>query len=98
MVRVHCTRAHRVAAHERAACIPGYLRNSAFWSGFAASRRIFPHIVRPTLSIWDAAAPRSSQIFLLVGVLIIVRIILAYIALAYWVFRGKVRHGDEGYY
>jgi cytochrome bd-type quinol oxidase subunit 2 len=57
---------------------------------------IFPNIVPPTLSIWEAAAPRSSQIFLLVGVMVIVPIILAYTALAYWVFRGKVRHGDEG--
>jgi cytochrome d ubiquinol oxidase subunit II len=59
---------------------------------------IFPNIVPPTLSIWAAAAPRSSQIFLLVGVVAIVPIILAYTALSYWVFRGKVRHGDEGYH
>jgi cytochrome bd ubiquinol oxidase subunit II len=59
---------------------------------------VFPNIVPPTLSIWAAAAPRSSQIFLLVGVVIIVPIILAYTALAYWVFRGKVHHGDEGYH
>jgi cytochrome d ubiquinol oxidase subunit II len=27
-----------------------------------------------------------------------VPIILSYTALSYWVFRGKVRHGDEGYH
>jgi cytochrome bd-type quinol oxidase subunit 2 len=48
--------------------------------------------------VWAASAPRSSQIFLLVGVVIIVPIILSYTALSYWVFRGKVRHGDEGYH
>jgi cytochrome d ubiquinol oxidase subunit II len=59
---------------------------------------IFPNIVPPTLSIWAASAPRSSQIFLLVGVVIILPIILSYTVLSYWVFRGKVRHGDEGYH
>ena len=59
---------------------------------------IFPNIVPPTLSIWAASAPRSSQIFVLVGVVIILPIILSYTVLSYWVFRGKVRHGDEGYH
>jgi cytochrome bd ubiquinol oxidase subunit II len=65
------------------------------YSGLLIS--IFPNIVPPTLSIWAASAPRSSQIFLLVGVVIILPIILSYTALSYWVFRGKVRHGDAGY-
>jgi cytochrome d ubiquinol oxidase subunit II len=34
----------------------------------------------------------------LVGAIIILPIILAYTAFSYWVFRGKVRHGDEGYH
>jgi cytochrome bd ubiquinol oxidase subunit II len=59
---------------------------------------IFPNIVPPNLSIWAAVAPRSSQIFVLVGVAIILPIILTYTVLAYWVFRGKVRRGDEGYH
>ena len=66
------------------------------YSGLLIS--IFPNIVPPTLSIWDASAPRSSQLFVLVGALIILPIILVYTAFAYWVFRGKVRHGDEGYH
>src|ERR1700726_4615460 len=66
------------------------------YSGLLIS--IFPNIVPPTLSIWAASAPRSSQIFTLVGVAIILPIILSYTALSYWVFRGKVRHGDEGYH
>jgi len=65
------------------------------YSGLLIS--IFPNIVPPNLSIWAAAAPRSAQIFVLVGVVIILPIILSYTALSYWVFRGKVRHG-EGYH
>ncbi len=57
---------------------------------------MFPYLIPPTVTIWDAAAPPSSQIFMLVGVGIMVPIILAYTGYAYWVFRGKVGH--EGYH
>jgi cytochrome d ubiquinol oxidase subunit II len=66
------------------------------YSGLLIS--IFPYIVPPSLTIWAASSPPSSQKFALVGVLIILPIILAYTGLAYWVFRGKVRHGDAGYH
>jgi len=66
------------------------------YSGLLIS--IFPNIVPPSLTIWAASAPRSSQIFVLFGMVIILPIILCYTALSYWVFRGKVRHGDEGYH
>jgi cytochrome d ubiquinol oxidase subunit II len=66
------------------------------YSGLLIS--IFPNIVPPTLSIWAASAPRSSQIFVLVGAVIILPIILFYTAFSYWVFRGKVRQGDEEYH
>lgn len=56
----------------------------------------YPYIVPPTLTIWDAAAPEESLAFLLVGAVVLVPIILAYTAYAYWVFRGKVGH--EGYH
>lgn len=59
---------------------------------------IFPNIVPPSLDIWTASAPRSSQLFTLVGAAIVVPIILAYTAMAYWVFRGKVRADDPGYH
>jgi cytochrome d ubiquinol oxidase subunit II len=49
----------------------------------------YPYIVPPSLSIWDAAAPPQSQGFLLIGTMILVPLILAYTAYAYWVFRGK---------
>jgi cytochrome d ubiquinol oxidase subunit II len=58
---------------------------------------IWPKIVPPTLSIWDAASPPQSQGFALVGALLIIPMILVYTAWAYYVFRGKVRQGD-GYH
>ena len=58
---------------------------------------MWPNIVPPALSIWDAAAPRSSQVFLLVGASVLVPVILGYTAYAYWLFRGKVKAG-QGYH
>lgn len=54
---------------------------------------MWPDVVPGSLSIWDAAAPERSQMFMLVGVAIIMPIILAYTGWAYWVFRGKVEQG-----
>ncbi|MEX2496103.1 MAG: cytochrome d ubiquinol oxidase subunit II [Woeseia sp.] len=50
----------------------------------------FPNIVPPGLTLWDAAAPDRSLLFLLAGTAVLVPMILAYTAYAYWVFRGKV--------
>ena len=58
---------------------------------------IWPHIIPPAVTIWDAAAPVSSLKFTLVGTLAIVPVILGYTIWSYHVFRGKVRHGD-GYH
>jgi len=53
----------------------------------------WPLMVPPSITFYDAAAPDSSLGFLLVGAVILLPIILAYTAYAYWVFRGKVdRH------
>jgi cytochrome d ubiquinol oxidase subunit II len=57
---------------------------------------IWPDVVPGRVSIWAAAAPHTSQLFLLVGALILIPIILGYTAFSYWVFRGKV--GEEGYH
>ncbi|MEW4466237.1 cytochrome d ubiquinol oxidase subunit II [Parasphingorhabdus sp. JC815] len=57
---------------------------------------MFPYIVPDQITIWDAAVPESSQIFMLVGVVITVPLILAYTGWTYWVFRGKV--GTDGYH
>ncbi len=57
---------------------------------------LFPHVVPPGISIWDAAAPPASLKFMLPGALVMVPIILAYTGYSYWVFRGKTGH--EGYH
>jgi cytochrome d ubiquinol oxidase subunit II len=57
---------------------------------------IWPYAVPDSVTIWEAAAPERSQVFMLVGTAIIMPVILAYTAWAYWVFRGKV--GAEGYH
>jgi cytochrome d ubiquinol oxidase subunit II len=55
----------------------------------------FPYIVPPTLTIWDTAASPPSQIFMLIGTLFLLPIILGYIVMVYWLFRGKVREGES---
>jgi len=57
---------------------------------------MWPFVVPDSITIWQAAAPERSQVFMLVGVGIIMPIILAYTGWAYWVFRGKV--GSDGYH
>ena len=57
---------------------------------------MFPYVVPGAVTIWQAAAPDSSLIFMLVGAVVLVPIILTYTGYAYWVFRGKVGH--EGYH
>jgi cytochrome d ubiquinol oxidase subunit II len=54
---------------------------------------IYPLMVPPSITIWDAAAPRASQLFLLVGASVLIPVILIYTAFAYWTFRGKVKPG-----
>lgn len=64
--------------------------------GFGIS--LWPNIIPPDISIWEASSPPQSQGFTLVGTLIIIPIILGYTIWAYYVFRGKVKHGDEFYH
>ncbi len=64
------------------------------FAGLAIS--IWPDVIPGRVSIWDAAAPHSSQLFMLVGAGIMLPIILAYTGWSYWVFRGKV--GTDGYH
>jgi cytochrome d ubiquinol oxidase subunit II len=65
------------------------------YTGMAIS--IWPHIVPPYISIWNAASPPQSQGFALLGTLFILPFILMYTVWSYYVFRGKVRAG-EGYH
>jgi cytochrome d ubiquinol oxidase subunit II len=54
---------------------------------------MYPYIVPQSITIWQAASPENSQLFMLVGVAILIPLILGYTAWAYYVFRGKVRGG-----
>ena len=84
------------------------LKRGADWIPFALSLLLFlltmiglgisiwPDVIPGRVSIWEAAAPYASQLFMLVGALILVPMILAYTAWSYWVFRGKV--DEEGYH
>jgi cytochrome d ubiquinol oxidase subunit II len=58
---------------------------------------LWPNIVPPSVSIREASAAPSSQLFLLVGAAVLIPVILTYTAYVYWLFRGKVRIG-EGYH
>ena len=65
------------------------------YTGLAIS--IFPNIIPPSITIWDAASSPQSQGFTLVGTLFIIPFILGYTIWSYYVFRGKVKIGD-GYH
>jgi cytochrome d ubiquinol oxidase subunit II len=54
---------------------------------------LFPYVVPRSVTVHQAAAPDESLLFLLVGAAVLLPVILAYTAHAYWVFRGKVRAG-----
>lgn len=65
------------------------------YSGLGIS--LWPNVIPPAVSVWDAAAPPQSQGFALVGALFIIPFILVYTAWSYYVFRGKVTP-DQGYH
>ncbi|MBV6288822.1 cytochrome d ubiquinol oxidase subunit II [Pseudomonas aegrilactucae] len=65
------------------------------YSGLGIS--LWPNIIPPSISIWEAAAPPQSLGFMLVGTLFIIPIILVYTFWSYYVFRGKVTH-EDGYH
>jgi cytochrome d ubiquinol oxidase subunit II len=58
---------------------------------------LFPYIVPYTVTLWDAAAVPSSQMFLLIGTLFILPIVFMYTGWSYYVFRGKVS-SSAGYH
>ncbi|MGL5700044.1 MAG: cytochrome d ubiquinol oxidase subunit II [Kluyvera sp.] len=65
------------------------------FSGLGIS--IWPAIIPPSITLWQAAAPVQSQEFMLIGAIFIIPIILVYTFWSYYVFRGKVPQ-DEGYH
>jgi cytochrome d ubiquinol oxidase subunit II len=56
---------------------------------------LYPHIVPPDITVHEAASPRSSLLFLLIGVGLFIPVVLTYQTFAYWIFRGKLRVREE---
>ncbi|RFU44403.1 cytochrome d ubiquinol oxidase subunit II [Paraburkholderia sp. DHOC27] len=72
-----------------ALCFLGY-------SGLLIS--IWPTIIPPALTIWDASSSHASQLFALVGTVIVLPVVLVYNAMQYRVFKGKVKNSDSAYH
>jgi cytochrome bd ubiquinol oxidase subunit II len=56
-----------------------------------------PYLVPPSLTLWQAAAHPSSQVFFLIGAVILLPMILGYTVFVFWLFRGRLEPG-EGYH
>ena len=66
-------------------------------SGVAAlGLSFFPNVIPFRISLWEAASPPSTHVFLLIGAGVTTPVVLAYSAFAYRVFRGKTP--VEGWY
>jgi cytochrome d ubiquinol oxidase subunit II len=77
--------------------LPFLMALGLFLLGFVGlAISVYPYLVPRSVTIWDAAAPARSQLFMLVGAVVIVPMIIGYTGWAYWVFRGKV--GAQGYH
>ncbi|RPE79873.1 cytochrome d ubiquinol oxidase subunit II [Vulcaniibacterium tengchongense] len=86
----------RAACREGRDMAPFLLTLSFFFLGFVGLvLGLWPYIVPPGLTIWEAASPAVSQGFVLVGVVVLLPAILGYTYWSYRVFRGKV--ADAGY-
>ncbi len=86
------------AVRERREAVPFLAAIGLFvlsYAGLAIS--LWPHIVPPDITIWQASSSPATQRFLLYGVAVVVPLILLYTAYSYYVFRGKVR-ADAGYH
>ncbi|TBR13569.1 MAG: cytochrome d ubiquinol oxidase subunit II [Lysobacter sp.] len=88
----------RVALREGRDATPFLLTLSFFVLGFAGLvLGIWPNILPPSLTIWEASSPPSSQGFVMVGLVILLPAILGYTWWSYRVFAGKVST-ESGYH
>lgn len=86
------------AVRQRAHLQPFVYSLAMFGLGYAGlAISIWPHILPPHLTVWNAASPPETQGFLLIGVAMLLPFILFYTAYSYWVFRGKIT-SDSGYH
>jgi cytochrome bd ubiquinol oxidase subunit II len=90
--------AHWRSLEQRREVLPFVLSLALFLLSFLGlGISLWPNVVPPDISIWEAAAPPETQRFILIGTAILLPIILAYTGFTYFVFRGKVRPG-AGYH
>lgn len=88
----------RLSAHPGSHARPFLLTLGLIFLGFSGlGISLWPNIIPPHITLWEASAPPASQLFMLVGTLLIIPVILVYTAWSYYVFRGKVS-GTEGYH
>jgi cytochrome bd ubiquinol oxidase subunit II len=86
------------AVMRRAESAPFILALTFFGLGFLGLvLGMWPNLLPPSLTIWEAAAPPSTQGFVLVGTLIMLPAVLGYTWWSYSVFKGKVT-ADSGYH
>jgi cytochrome d ubiquinol oxidase subunit II len=64
------------------------------YCGIAIS--VYPYLIPHKITLWEGAAPNSTLIFILVGVVIMLPVLLVYTMYAYHLFRGKTE--GEGYH
>jgi cytochrome d ubiquinol oxidase subunit II len=75
----------------RAEVSPFILSMVLFLLGYAGlAISLWPNLIPPHVSIWEAAAPPETLSFMIAGFVVLIPIILAYTGYSYWVFRGKV--------
>ncbi|KAB7763753.1 cytochrome d ubiquinol oxidase subunit II [Xanthomonas maliensis] len=88
----------RAIAAARADAWPFLLAMALFALGFLGLLLgMWPYLVPPVYTIWQAAAPPSSQLFALAGLVALLPLILGYTVWSYRVFRGKVT-AETGYH
>lgn len=88
----------RLSVHPASHARPFLLTLGLIFLGFSGlGISLWPNIIPPHITLWEASAPPASQLFMLVGTLLIIPVILVYTAWSYYVFRGKVS-GNEGYH
>ncbi|MBT0727701.1 cytochrome d ubiquinol oxidase subunit II [Rosenbergiella australiborealis] len=86
------------AVKRRADYAPFLLTLCIIFLGFTGlGISVWPNIIPPSVTIWQAASPPQSQGFMLIGGLLVIPVILMYTFWSYYVFRGKISE-DEGYH
>ncbi|MEE2770079.1 MAG: cytochrome d ubiquinol oxidase subunit II [Pseudomonadota bacterium] len=75
--------------HDRYPYFLSYLMFIGGYIGLGIST--FPYLVPRTITLWEAASPVHSLLFVSVGAVIILPMLLVYTTYAYIVFKGKVK-------